>query len=151
MSYYATIAGDIVVRENNFNEVFEKAERIFPCVEDFRDGIEVTGYDIYGEEEIQDFLNEIAPYTESGEIFFTGEDDTKWKFKFTGNKWEEFNSKYVYEDEPFIESPVDKEELVGQLIDQIQDNMQIGFTIEGMLYDTLKAKITETLHNWSVV
>lgn len=151
MSYYATVGGDIAVGENNFNEVFEKAERIFPYAGRFRDGIEVTGYDTYCEEEIQDFLDEIAPCTESGEIFFTGEDDSKWKFKFTGNKWEEFNSKCIYEDEPFIESPADKAELVGQLIDQIQDNMQIGFTIEGTLYDTLKAKITETLHNWNVV
>ncbi len=151
MSYYATLGGDIVVKENNFNEVFERADKIFPYAGKWKDGIEVSGYDNYHEEEIKDFLDEIAPYTESGEIFFTGEDDTRWKFKFTGNRWEEFNSKCVYEGEPFIESPRDKAELVGQLIDQIQDNMQLDFIIDGELYDTLKSKITETLHNWSIL
>ena len=151
MSYYATLGGGIVVEENNFNEVLEKAEKIFPCAEKWKDKIEVSGYDNYHEEEIQDFLNEIAPYTESGEIFFTGEDDTRWKFKFTGSNWEEFNSKCVYEGEPFIESSSDKGELVGQLIDQIQDNLHPTYTIDGELYETLKSKITETLHNWSIL
>lgn len=98
MSYYAKIKGDIHLN-GNLSEISEILDQ-YPGKENgisynaIRAGfkkqpitIGVDDYADYDEEAFTEFFNELNPYTESGEVRFTGEDNELWRFIFIDKAW----------------------------------------------------------------
>ena len=100
MGYCATYYGDMKTRPLTPPEKtaldlrlrFWKDENVF---EDFDYGfatddscaITLSGNSKYYEEDVKDFLAEIEPYMNSGEIEYSGEDETFWQFEFRNGNW----------------------------------------------------------------
>ena len=160
MGYYAVGSGDIKLKEPLPEEIIKLAEVAFE-VNFYNDKmLEVSNDDKYYEDEVYDFLNAVTPYTEEGTIYYSGEDDTQWKFEFIDGEWKEIGSRTVFDDQPALElSPADTEEFYGQLIDEIQDELESqeekgwphGSLIEGEFYDELKTRLESVLKRWKVL
>ena len=58
-----------------------------------------SGYARYHAEDIDAVLESVAPSTESGEIYFTGDDGAHWRFVFKDDKWIEEEGYVIYESE----------------------------------------------------
>lgn len=110
MSYYAKIKGDIHLN-GNLSEISEILDQ-YPGKENgisynaIRAGfgkqpitIGVDDYTNYDEDAFIEFLNELNPYTRSGEIRCTGEDDELWRFVFVNGRWEEQDGALSFEEE----------------------------------------------------
>lgn len=65
--------------------------------------ISISHNDKYDEDEITELLDILEPYTQSGNITFTGEDDCYWQFDFRDGEWHEDNGTIVYETDAPIE------------------------------------------------
>ena len=108
MGYYATGSGEITFEEKLDKDIIKEIKRIADSDFDI-DAYETklspgTIMDLdtdgkYHGEDIQDILNEIANTTKikTGEICFHGEDDSHWRFLWTGKDWIEQNGEIVYE------------------------------------------------------
>lgn len=101
MGYCATYYGDMRTRPLNEQEklaidlrlrfwqdedVFEDLDFGFAAA-DNACVVTLSGNSRYYEESVKDFLAELEPYLESGEINYSGEDDTFWRFEFRKDKW----------------------------------------------------------------
>ena len=100
MGYYATYYGNLRTRSLSEPEKtaldlrlnYWSDEDIF---EDFDYGfaadntcaITLSGNSKYYEEDVKDFLAEIEPYMDSGEIQYSGEDGEFWQFEFRKGEW----------------------------------------------------------------
>ena len=60
--------------------------------------IDVAGYGLYIENSVYDFLNKISKFTESGEIYYSGEDESYWRFMFRNGSWHEDSGNITYQD-----------------------------------------------------
>lgn len=160
MGYYAVGSGDIELTGQLPEEVIKLAEIPYQIHFYKENMLEVTADDKYYEDEVYDFLNAVTPYTKQGTIYYSGEDDTQWKFEFKDGEWKEIGSRVVYDDRPALElSMVETQEFYGQLIDEIQDEIekqeQLGWPhgalIEGDFYDNLKTRLQSVLQRWHVL
>ena len=118
MGYYANGSGLVVTRPLSVNEKAKLLKKIqatgignfesdafsvvFLSLEG-KEGKEVITIDIehsdnYHEENTYDFLRKIAPYVETGEIEFTGEEHDNWRFHFRNGKWYEDNGIVTYDE-----------------------------------------------------
>ena len=108
MSYYATFDALITLsRDVDMEAISQEAERAFCVRETVIDMVTDTTFDLwfgeyteYTDDAAWAFLVEIAPYTESGEIVYQGEDNTWWRHRFDKEKreWLEEEGYIAYED-----------------------------------------------------
>lgn len=100
MGYNASGDGSVVLKKEVPEEILEllNSSDVGFETEDSPDGgLWLTFYyDKYHEDDVIHALNKLAPYTESGDIEFTGEDDTHWQFHFENGKVEERDGEVVY-------------------------------------------------------
>lgn len=103
MSYYVKMKGEM-----SLNGDLPKIEEILTRYPGKEDGIScafladtayIDDYTNYDEDAFIEFLNELNPYTRSGEIRCTGEDDELWRFIFVDGRWEEQNGALSFEEE----------------------------------------------------
>lgn len=156
MGYYASGDGLIKLKtalpeEFQFHDVFDE----FDLSEDGKD-LYVSYSGKYHEEDIYDLCERLEPYTDKGYINFSGEDGCVWRFIYIDGGWREESARVVYESDPaVILSDVDKGELIGQLIDCIEDVISEGkpsdVFIEGATYDQLSSRLTDTLVKWHIL
>ena len=93
MSYKAHGGGQVTIKKEIPAEVIEKLADVFDEVSDSPDGgLWLTYYEdknYYGDD-VQDALNELAPYTKTGSIEFIDENGEAWRFRFHyGDMFEE--------------------------------------------------------------
>ena len=156
MGYCASGDGVIKLKEPlptdfQYHDVFDEFD-----YDEERKDIYVSYSGKYYEEDIYDFTEKIEPYTESGYINFSGEDECVWRFKFVDGEWREESARIVYESDPaVILFEEQKTDLIGQLIACIQDVLSDGKPsdtfAEGATYDQLSRRLTETLVNWRIL
>lgn len=154
MGYYANGSGSLHLTKEVPDDILDMADQIFEEVYVDNDDLELSyGYQKYHSDDLNDFMNAIILYADRGSIYFSGEDDSQWKFTVKNGSWEEISGRTVYDDErPVKENDVP--EFVGQLIDQVQDTLDdIGnkCLISGEHYDLLKDRFISTLKNWKVI
>jgi len=105
MSYYAKMKGEM-----NLEGDLSKIEEILARYPGKEGGISyaannlyftahIDDYTNYDEDAFIDFFNELNPFTKSGEIRCTGEDDELWRFIFVDGRWEEQNGALSFEEE----------------------------------------------------
>lgn len=154
MGYYAQGDGLIKLRASLPDDF--KMPDIFDEFDIDENSLYVSYSGKYYEDEIYDFCEKIKNYTESGTINFSGEDGCIWRFIFRGKEWTEESARILYESDPALTlSDVEKADLVGQLIDVIEDVLSDGkpseIIAEGSTYDQLSRRLTDTLVNWHIL
>lgn len=152
MSYGANWSCTIELKKPLPKELLDEAEFIFEYGEVYNNELYLSGSGNYHEYEVYDILNKLTPYAKSGCAEFIGEDDGHWQIVLENNKWNEYSGRMIYQNEAFIKEKSDKEELVGQLIDQIEDALsREKVCVAGSRYESIKQKIFSTLTNWRVI
>jgi len=151
MSYYASYSGEIKIKLNGFNKAADKACEIFDEVSAYKNELDISGYSKFYGDDIEKFLASIAADTIEGELRYIGEDSTYWKYTFVDGEWKEYDGDIVYINEEQAPKEINLSELAGQLIDQVQDTLPLGFEIKGNVYDKLKSKLIDTLRNWNLI
>lgn len=100
MGYNASGSGSVVLKKEVPEEILEllNSSDVGFETEDSPDGgLWLTFYyDRYHEDDVIHALNKLAPYTKSGDIEFTGDDDMHWQFHFYNGKMEERNGEVIY-------------------------------------------------------
>lgn len=155
MGYTAEWGGHVVFNKAPSEEILSKIKYVFNDIYRSEEKIiSVGGYDKYHEEDVYELLDGIAKDTESGEIEYSGEDNSYWRFIFKDGKWIEESGWIYYESElPKINTAQgDKEEFLGRIIDVMQDCLDEhkGETIEGETYDNIRNKLTAIMKAWCV-
>lgn len=96
MGYYAYGDGTATLKENVDHELFEcflkyKVKKYTILEFDIYEDNEMTfnGEEKYKEENTIEFLNMLSPHITKGEIVYSGEDNSVWKFTFdpVSNEW----------------------------------------------------------------
>ncbi len=100
MGYCATYYGGMTTRPLNEKEKlavdlrlrFWQDENTFEDFDfDFTEHdacvVTLSGNSRYYEDEVKDFLAELEPYLNSGEINYSGEDNAFWRFEFRNGEW----------------------------------------------------------------
>lgn len=153
MGYYATWGGVLGMKEappktamRDLNNVFEDA-----YYDSKKKTLELYGHEKYHEDDVYNALNEIKDIVESGEIEFTGEDDSHWRIYKEDDEWREESGAVYYESE-INTAQNDKDEFIGRIIDIIQDSIDNpkGDTIKGEWYDEIADEITSIMKTWKV-
>ena len=95
MGYCADVDGSIKVKEAKYVDLVLELLEESEAFEDVSDGgnnaIFVTTYGWkYHEEDFPQIYGTIAPYIESADIEFTGDDGEKWKHSFEDGQWLEY-------------------------------------------------------------
>jgi hypothetical protein len=102
MGYYATGGGLITFKKDADRKAVKKIiKENCPCEYDILDSqddfsVSVCQYDKYYEDDYYDFLKEIAPFTEDGNVEFIGEDSQIWRFFFSNGRFEEEGAEIVW-------------------------------------------------------
>lgn len=107
MSWYASGYGEIIPKNGGFpaellDELHETGEFEISRRDSGRDnkphwfisydGNFHTGY-------VEEYLDKLSPYVESGDIEMSGEEDTYWKYVFNNGGWGEVFGRITYDDE----------------------------------------------------
>ena len=123
MSYYANGGGALCLKTTIPDEIGEKLSDIFDDVGDSPDdGLWLTfEYNDYDDDTMRDAMEMVAPYAKSGSVEFSGEDGEKWRFYFYDGKVRYENGRTVYEPENKAEYQDNRLELIGTLIDAVED------------------------------
>lgn len=100
MSYYAKMKGEMYLNGNlsKIDEILDRypgkndglsynAINIGSDNESIR--VDIDDYTNFDEDAFIDFFSELNPFTKSGEVRCTGEDDELWRFIFTDGCWDE--------------------------------------------------------------
>ena len=103
MGYYATGWGTARLRadfdESKVEEIIDNDEG-FSTIHLGSDGvIEFEQYDKYYDDLVNSTLTKLAPFCDSGEIEFNGEDDCAWRFLFGNGSLTEENGHTIYDSE----------------------------------------------------
>ena len=161
MGYYANGGGNIKLKEALPAEFKLPEEFINWCdcdvsIDKDNKTIWVSFNEKYSEEWFEELFKLFESNTESGCIELTGEDGCVWRFKYLDSEWHEENGRVVYDSDVVTNfNSEQKNELVGQLIDCVEDILSDGKPsetyIEGALYDKLSSRITDTLVNWRIL
>lgn len=123
MGYYANGGGQVVLKDKVPQDVIEILEKDFTEVADSPDGgLWMTfEFDKYYDDEITESMNKLAPYVESGNVEFTGEDDCVWRFHFYDGKVRYEVGRTVFEPMDGAERHSERLELLGTLADIVED------------------------------
>lgn len=111
MSYYAKMSG--IIRLNSDKIKKEGIDDPIRFVEELNDktieivlginkvdySIDIDAYESYSEDMWSQFLAEIAKITDDGEIKFSGEDDSHWRFVFRDGAFDEDIGSILYDGE----------------------------------------------------
>ena len=125
MGYYAGGGGTLKLKKDAVisDELIKKLEYSFEEIDGPSDG--KIGlyhpYEKYYEDDVIDALNEIAPLVDSGDVEFAGDDDESWRFHFWNGRMREQNGRVVYEDSDKDQRHSDRMELLGCLVDAVED------------------------------
>ena len=111
----------------------------------------VGDYSKYYEDDTYEVLDKIAPLVESGEIEYSGEDESHWRFIFKDGTWNEEYG-YIHYESELTKAEEDKEEFLGRIIDVMQDCLDDpkGKTIEGDWYDKIHSELEFIMKAWEV-
>ena len=125
MSYYAQSGGSVTAKDEtaykNMTTIIDNDDNLqfetFPDDEDLTIGLESHGN--YHDELVYAFIRSIAPFIKAGNIEYTGEDGTQWRFRFDPNKneWIEENGSTIYDMNGFSDD---------ELIEELKNR---GYTI----------------------
>lgn len=105
MSWYANGYGSFVPKngglpDNIRHELDEMSEFEISTYDHHGDGHWYLSYDgNFHEDYVEEYLNKLAPYVESGEIEMSGEEETHWKYVFKDGGWAEVAGHIMYDDE----------------------------------------------------
>lgn len=111
----------------------------------------------YRSADIEAALAKIAPYTVFGDVFFTGEDNTLWKYEFVDGEWKELSGTTYYEDTwktDFLQKiaefdAVDEETMTDVIVNELYGEDNIGHDIwQGISIAFGKA---ETQHDFNLL
>ena len=161
MGYYVNGGGNIKLKEALPDE-FKLPEQLTEWYDGYVDidkkekTVYVSINDTYSKRWFKELFELFKDNTESGCIELTGEDGCVWRFKYLDGEWHGENGRVVYDSDVVTNfSKEQKEELVGQLIDCIEDILSDGKPsdtfAEGATYDQLSRRLTETLVNWRIL
>lgn len=153
MGYYASWIGSIKMKEAPEKSTISDLKYIFDDVyyDSKKKVIELSGHDKYREEDVCVALNLIREITESGEIDYTGEDDSHWRIYFKDGEWEDESGAVYYDSEIHLAQD-DKDEFLGRIIDVIQDCLdnKKGEIIEGDWYNQIVKELEAIMRAWKV-
>lgn len=132
MSYYARGNGRLVLKSGAKipQEILDRLASQFDEVADSPDGGLWLSkcYADYDEREIIHGLVAVAPYVESGNVEFDGDDDICWRFHFDKGTVREQNGRIIYEDD-INDRRIQHEEVCGHLVDVVEEWLRNrGFT-----------------------
>ena len=133
MGYYAEGAGDLVLKNGCTADMVGAICGAFDIDEHPMNGDIglVYSWNDYDEEAVVQNLETLAKHVASGDVEFTGEDNFKWRFRFKDGKVQEQDSRLIYEPANQTERWCANEELVGTLLDVVEDFLERrGFTTE---------------------
>jgi hypothetical protein len=152
MGYYASGNGTINFKEEPSEELLKNFGWVIDYYKYDNKSISVGFNDKYNEDAIEAALNELAPYTKSGEMEFVGEDGAIWRFIFDKDEWKEESGTRMYDSEIPDFRGDRKDDFIGYIIDIIQDTMDNprGEIIEGEWYDRVAAELEDLMYNWKV-
>lgn len=154
MGYYATWGGMIKFKVKPSKEIITELKHIFneTYYDSDRRYFDFGGEDKYDEEKFSAILEKINPITERGEIEFTGEDNSHWRWIFKDGLWKD-ESGYVYYDSEINEARENREEFIGRIIDLVQDCIDDpkGETICGEWYDEIYDELYAIMKAWKVL
>jgi len=131
MSYYAEGEGTLVLKDGCTADMVATICGAFEVDDDPWEGDVGLNYDWddYNEEAVQQNIAELAKYVKSGDVVFRGEDSFQWRFHFADGKVQEQNGRIIYEPAKWYEKHIANEELVGTLLDIVEDFLERrGFT-----------------------
>lgn len=169
MGYYANGGGTLKLKKDMTvpASILAYLGREFSEVADSPDGgLWLTfEYDKYHDDDVTDALQNLAPFVESGNVEFAGDDDCHWRFHFFDGKMRIQYGRLVYEDASPGWRRSDRQEMIGQIIDIFEDWLadEKGVTPEmipcddreddndaliyGCDYGTLEGRIEQVLIN----
>ena len=49
------------------------------------------------DEEVTELFDALAPFIESGELLYSGDEDCHWKYKFSNGEWKEYDGTIIYD------------------------------------------------------
>ena len=140
MGYYAHGCGTLKLKPNTeiSEDLMDMLRDAFDEVWVWSDGaLEVEhSHDKYHEDVVAEPLEKLAPFVESGDIEFTGEDDECWRFHFWHGRMREQNGRVVYEDSDKDWRHSDRMELLGCLVDAVEDWLES----KGITADDIKCE-----------
>lgn len=125
MGYYAYGSGSLKLKENAVIP-----EDVLNDVKDFFDVHYLPGDnsielfhpdDSYHDDGTKEVLNKIAPFIHKGDVTFHGDDDADWQFHFWCGMMHEKCGYIVYEDVNKDQRHSDRMELLGCMIDAVED------------------------------
>lgn len=169
MGYYANGGGTLKLKKDMKvpASILADLGREFSEVADSPDdGLWLTfEYDKYHEDDVTNALRNLAPFVESGNVEFSGDDDEHWRFHFWNGTMRYQYGRLVYEDADPDWRRVDRQEMIGEIIDIFEDWLadEKGVTPEmipcddreddndaliyGFDYGTLEGRIEQVLIN----
>ena len=163
MSYYAYGNGTIQLSQDLPDDLLNVLDAYGAKIYDDNE-LSICCDGNYHENEIIELLEKIKPYASSGEVNFNGESDDFWRFILKDGEWLEQNGHISYSPVFEFDNPA-KAELIGQLIDQVEDSLCENINelktrmnagpdeplIEGKLYKEMASKFCKTLTKWNLL
>lgn len=153
MGYYATWSGVLKMKEaptkmtmNELNSVFDDA-----YYDSKKNQLELYGHEKYHEDDVYSVLNEIKSIVKSGEIEFTGEDESHWRIMLVNDEWIEESGAVYYESE-MQPAKDNKDDIVNCIMDLVQNCVDIpqDKTLSGKWYQDVKKRLISILEAWKV-
>lgn len=159
MGYSASGGGVIHFKEMPEQSVFDQLNNVLDL--DYMDNLEAnfSSYGKYYEDSVISALNAAAPYTESGEIEYSGEDGCRWRFIFQDGEWVEESGYTYYESEiPEKIKSKDVPEFLGQIVDVFEDLLSAygvnknpeKVVFNGKIYDAAVKELDFLMKKWKV-
>lgn len=125
MGYYACGGGTLKLKKDMKipAEILADLGREFSEVADAPDGgLYLTfEYDKYHDDDVTEALRSLAPFVESGNVEFAGDDDCHWRFHFWNGTMKYQCGRLVYEDADPDWRRLYRVEMIGCIIDVFED------------------------------
>ena len=125
MGYYANGGGTLKLKKDMTvpASILADLGREFTEVADAPDGgLWLTfEYDKYHDDDVTDAMRNLAPFVESGNVEFAGDDDCHWRFHFWNGTMKYQSGRIVYEDADPDWRRADRAEMIGCIIDAFED------------------------------
>lgn len=98
MGYYATWDGNVKMDSVPTDKTMDDIQAVFACCEYdlINNFLTIYGNGKYRDEDVISILEQIKPSVINGEICFTGEDDSHWRFVYRNGNWEEEQGEISY-------------------------------------------------------
>ena len=163
MGYFACGDGEITVeRDMEIIDVLKSDKKT--AAEALADRLQYIGFEIttfeettycatyrlrfannYNEDEVEEFLKAIEPYTLYGEFTFRGDDDEHWHYEYEDDKWRTKYGEVVYQED--LQSPQEAleeklYELAGKVDKRLYDE-SLWIKLQGVFTATLLMSDTQ--------